>query len=67
MLPTVFRRARGWISACDRTVVWARNRSTSERTNGRIAADLRRIATTDELQNMVNVLRQAIRLSADPQ
>ena len=37
-LPTVFSRARGWISACDKTVVCEWNRSTSERTNGRIAA-----------------------------
>src|SRR6266849_4761049 len=39
-LPTVFSRARGWISAWDKTMVWARKRSTSERTNGRIAADV---------------------------
>src|ERR1700761_9241772 len=40
MLPTVFNLARGWISACDNTVVWARNRSTRERTKGRIAAEV---------------------------
>ena len=39
-LPTVFSRARGWISACDSTVVCERKRSTSERTNGRIAAEV---------------------------
>jgi len=39
-LPTVFSRARGWISACDKTMVWARKRSTSERTNGLIAAEV---------------------------
>src|SRR6201993_5287271 len=39
-LPTVFSRARGWISACDSTVVWARKRSTSERTKGRIEAEV---------------------------
>ena len=40
MLPTVFRRARGWISDCDSTVVWARNRSTMPRTNGRMPPDV---------------------------
>src|ERR1700737_3678714 len=40
MLPTVLSRARGWISACDKTVVCCLKRSTSERTNGRIAAEV---------------------------
>ena len=40
MLPTVFSLARGWISACDSTVVCDRKRSTSECTNGLIAADV---------------------------
>jgi len=39
-LPTVFSRARGWISACDKTVVCDLKRSTSERTNGRMAAEV---------------------------
>src|SRR6516165_4890493 len=39
MLPTVFRRARGWISAWERTGVWARNRSITPRTNGRMPAE----------------------------
>jgi len=36
----VFSRALGWISACDSTVVCALKRSTSERTNGRMAAEV---------------------------
>src|SRR5216684_9394238 len=39
-LPTVFSRARGWISACDKTVVCDLKRSTSERTKGRIEAEV---------------------------
>src|ERR1700720_3100705 len=39
-LPTVFNRALGWISACDNTMVCDLKRSTSERTNGRIAAEV---------------------------
>ena len=40
MLPTVFSRARGWISDCDITGVCARKRSTMPRTNGRIWAEV---------------------------
>ena len=40
MPPTVFNRARGWISDCDNTVVWVRKRSTIERTNGRTPGEV---------------------------
>ena len=40
MLPTVLSRTRGWISDCDNTVVCDRNRSTIERTNGRMPGEV---------------------------
>ena len=60
MLPTVFSRARGWISACDSTVVCERKRSTSECTNGLIAAEVTSTGASPSRAACSKLLRTAV-------